>query len=41
MSYWVVALLGIGHHLGPDKFNGGRFDISHSVFAEEFGKPYR
>jgi nitroreductase len=41
MSYWVVALLGIGHASGPDKFNGGRFDISHTVFAEEFGKPYR
>jgi nitroreductase len=41
MSYWVVALLGIGHVKGPDKFNGGRFDISHTVFAEEFGKPYR
>jgi len=41
MSYWVVALLGIGHARGPDKFDGGRFDISHSVFSEEFGKPYR
>lgn len=41
MSYWVVALLGIGHARGTDKFNGGRFDISHTVFAEEFGKPYR
>ena len=41
MSYWVVALLGIGHLKGADKFNGGRFDISHTVFAEEFGKPYR
>lgn len=41
MSYWVVALLGIGHLKGPDKFNGGRFDMSHTVFAEEFGKPYR
>ncbi|HSU18962.1 MAG TPA: nitroreductase family protein [Acidobacteriaceae bacterium] len=41
MSYWVVALLGIGHLKGPDKFNGGRFDMSHTVFAEEFGKPFR
>lgn len=41
MSYWVVALLGIGHLKGPDKFNGGRFDISHTVFSEEFGKPFR
>jgi nitroreductase len=41
MSYWVVALLAVGHLQGPDKFNGGRFDLSHSVFAEEFGKPLR
>ena len=41
LSYWVVALLGIGHLKGPDKFYGGRFDISHSVFGEEFGKPLR
>jgi nitroreductase len=41
MSYWVVALLGIGHLQGADKFNGGRFDIAHTVFAEEFGKPFR
>ena len=41
MSYWVVALLGIGHLKGPDKYNGGRFDISHTVLAEEFGRPYR
>src|SRR5579875_2885742 len=41
MSYWVVALLAIGHLKGPDKFDGGRFDISHTVFAEEYGKPYR
>lgn len=38
LSYWVVALLGIGHLKGADKFNGGRFDINHTVFAEEFGK---
>jgi len=37
----VVALLGIGHLKGPDKYDGGRFEISHTVFAEEFGKPYR
>ncbi|HEX4154662.1 MAG TPA: nitroreductase family protein [Acidobacteriaceae bacterium] len=41
MSYWVVALLGIGHLKGPDKFNGGRFDMSHTVFGEEYGKPLR
>jgi nitroreductase len=41
MSYWVVALLGIGHLKGPDKFNGGRFPITHTVFSEEFGKPLK
>lgn len=38
MSYWVVALLGIGHLNGPDKYNGGRFEMGHTVFSEEFGK---
>ena len=38
LSYWVVALLAIGHAKGPDKFDGGRFDIGHTVFGEEFGK---
>jgi nitroreductase len=38
LSYWVVALLGVGHLKGADKFDGGRFDINHTVFAEEFGK---
>lgn len=41
MSFWVVALLAIGHGTGPDKFFGGRFDLRHTVFAEEFGKPLR
>jgi nitroreductase len=41
MSYWVVALLAIGHGKGSDKYNGGRFDIAHSVFGEEFGKPLK
>ena len=41
LSYWVVALLAIGHLQGPDKFNGGRFEISHTVFGEEYGKPLR
>ena len=41
MSFWVVALLAIGHGSGPDKFFGGRFDLHHTVFAEEFGKPLR
>ncbi|MEG9438326.1 nitroreductase family protein [Edaphobacter sp. HDX4] len=41
MSYWVVALLGIGHLKGPDKYDGGRFDMAHTVFSEEFGKPLK
>ncbi len=38
MSYWVVSLLAIGRLKGPDKFDGGRFDLSHTVFGEEYGK---
>ncbi len=38
MSYWAVALLGVGHLKGPDKFNGGRFEMRHTVFGEEYGK---
>ncbi len=38
MSYWVVALLAVGHLKGADKFDGGRFDFSHTVFAEDYGK---
>jgi nitroreductase len=41
LSYWVVALLAVGHAKGPDKFYGGRFDIGHTVFGEEFGKPLK
>jgi nitroreductase len=41
MSYWVVALLAVGHLKGPDKFNGGRFPINHTVFSEEFPKPLK
>jgi nitroreductase len=41
MSYWVVALLAVGHLKGPDKFHGGRFEMGHTVFAEEFGKPLK
>ncbi|MDE3104539.1 MAG: nitroreductase family protein [Acidobacteriota bacterium] len=41
LSYWTVALLGIGHLKGPDKFFGGRFEISHTVFGEEYDKPLR
>jgi nitroreductase len=41
LSYSVVALLGIGHLHGPDKFDGGRFAMVRTVFAEEYGKPLR
>ena len=41
LSYWVVALLAVGHLKGADKFEGGRFDMSHTVFGEEFGKPLK
>lgn len=41
LSYEVVALLGIGHLQGPDKFNGGRFSMAHTVFDEEYGRPIR
>jgi nitroreductase len=41
LSYWVVSLLAIGHLKGSDKFDGGRFDITHTVFGEEFGKPLK
>ncbi len=41
MSFTVVALLAMGHVKGPDKFNGGRFPLTHSVFSEEYGKPLR
>jgi nitroreductase len=41
MSYWVVSLLTIGHLKGADKFDGGRFDTSRTVFSEEYGKPLK
>ena len=41
LSYSVVALLAIGKLQGPDKFDGGRFDINHTVFGEEYGKPLK
>jgi nitroreductase len=41
LSYWVVALLAVGHAKGPDKYDGGRFEISHTVFGEEYGKPLK
>jgi nitroreductase len=41
LSYSVVALLGIGHLKGPDKYYGDRFGIARTVFAEEYGKPIK
>jgi nitroreductase len=41
LSYWVVALLAVGHLKGPEKFNGSRFEMGHTVFGEEFGKPLK
>lgn len=41
LSYHVVTLLAIGHLEGPDKYDGGRFDMARTVFAEEYGKPLR
>ena len=41
MSYWVVGLLAVGQLKGPDKFDGGRFDMSRTVFGEEYGKPLK
>jgi nitroreductase len=34
----VVALLAIGKRKGNDKPYGGRFDLSHTVFAEDWGR---
>ena len=41
LSFWVVAMLAVGRGQGSDKFNGGRFEMNHTVFSEEFGKPLR
>jgi len=41
LSYHVVAMLGIGHLKGSDKFYGGRFSMARTVFAEEFGRPLK
>jgi nitroreductase len=41
ISYEVVALLGIGHHKGPDKYDGGRFSMARTVFDGEYGKPIK
>ena len=41
ISYEVVALLGIGHLKGPDKYNGGRFSMQRTVFDGEYGNPMK
>ncbi len=41
LSYSVVALLGIGHLKGSDKYYGERFNMGRTVFAEEYGKPIK
>jgi nitroreductase len=41
LSFHVVALLAIGHAKGPDKFSGGRFAMSRTVFAEEYDRPIK
>ena len=41
LSYHVVALLAVGTLRGPDKYDGGRYDMGHTVFTEEYGKPFR
>jgi len=41
LSYHVVALLALGTLNGPDKFNGGRFEMGHTVFGEEYGSPLK
>jgi len=41
LSYTVVALLALGRLQGADKFGGGRFGMSRTVFLEEYGKPIR
>jgi hypothetical protein len=39
LSYVTVALLAIGWGRGADKFSGGRFSSSRTVFGEEYGRP--
>jgi nitroreductase len=39
LSYATVALLALGWGRGADKFSGGRFSSSRTVFGEEYGRP--
>jgi nitroreductase len=41
LSYVVVALLGLGHLKGADKYYGERFSMARTVFAEEYGDPLK
>src|SRR6202042_514212 len=41
LSYWGGGVLAVGHVNGSDKFYGGRFEMGHTVFGEEFGKPLK
>jgi nitroreductase len=41
LSYSVVALLGLGHLQGDDKFYGGRFSMARTVFDGEYGRPIK
>ncbi|WP_446743295.1 nitroreductase family protein [Silvibacterium acidisoli] len=41
LSYQVAALLAVGYRNGEDKFYGGRFSMSQTVFDGEYGKPLR
>jgi nitroreductase len=41
LSYQVIALLAVGHGTGKPKPHGGRFSLSRTVFAEEYGSPWR
>jgi nitroreductase len=41
LSYFVVALLGLGHLQGDDKFYGGRFSMARTVFDGEYGRPIK
>jgi nitroreductase len=41
MSYHVVALLALGTLKGSDKFHGGRFSLSHTVFLNDSRTPWK
>lgn len=41
LSYEPVALLAVGRSAGPEKYNGGRFSATRTVFEEQYPKPRR